>query len=722
MFCDIIIPHAGKKAYTYKCNERVHVGDIVNIPFGKGTARGVVISKSVAKEVDFNIKEVESIAFPEFSLHGPRLDLFNFMVKHYAAFESEAILLFFPPGVLKRSKNECRAKKIEIPPTLTGKKLEIFSYLRTRYPRWIKKSTLTKEFGSNVSNIISELKTEGLITCRDVLKTAKPKPFIYHPEGIKHKEVSMLTEGQQKIYNDVLRDIKNHNFRNFLLFGVTGSGKTAIYYKLFEYVLENNKSGIFLVPEIALTVQSLTYFLNRYKERVFVYHSGLSNTEKNWIAKKCASSDSVVVIGTRSSLFLPISNLSLLVVDEEHDFSYKEEERMPMYDAREIAEFIGRRLNIPVLMGSGTPDVISFYKASIKNDHGIHIITERFKDYANPEIEIVDMKKERPGKALSLHLIDEIKRSLDKKKGIILFINRRGYTPFVQCMDCGKTIYCPMCSVPLVLHKREKVLKCHICGHTEPIPDACPYCGSHNLFFGGYGTERIEEEVKRFFPYATISILDRDTVQKKGMKEKIYRDFINKKIDILIGTQMISVGFDFPHVETVGIINADTGLMFPDYRAEERVAQTLFQVAGRLRKKGKVIVQTRDPEHPIFVYLKNHDYRAFLLYELDNRKRYQYPPFLYLIRIIARSKNAKVAREQIIKINEEIKNTHKDVIILGPAPPPYEKIRGEYRWQLVLKVKENDLDEITESLKSLREESDIRNMKITVNVNPYSML
>lgn len=724
MYCDVVIPDAGKRIYTYKCEDTVKEGDLVTVPFGKGTARGLVITVKETKDVDFNLKEVEDKIFPEFSLDDWRLRLFRFLVEDYAAFPTEVAPLFFPPGILSRSKTECRWVKMEdIPEYLSEKEKEVLLFLKERYPKWVKRNTMAKYFG-NISPIISDLRKRGLIVCRQSMNTSKPKPFKSSIDTMKPKQINVLTKDQMEIYNDLIISIEKNHHKTFLLFGITGSGKTAIYYKLFEYILNRNKSGIFLVPEIALTVQTLTYFLEKYKNKVFVYHSGLSKSEKNWIAQKCATSQSVVIIGPRSSLFLPFKNLSLIVIDEEHDFSYKEEERMPMYDTKKVAEFIGQTLNIPVLLGSGTPDVVSLFHA-INGKYKFHILTERFRDYQVPEIQIVDMKNSGSGSIFSMQLINEVSKSLINKKGVILFINRRGYTPVVQCKDCGRIINCDMCSVPLVVHRRERTLKCHICGHREKIPEACPYCGSPHLNFGGYGTERIEEEIKKFFPDANIAIFDKDTIQRSGMKEKLFRDFVHGKIDILIGTQMLSIGFDFPDVETVGIINADIGLGFPDYRAEEKVAQTLFQVAGRLRKKGKVIVQTRQPEHPIFTYLKKHDYKDFLLYELNNRKQYRYPPYVNIIQTISRSKDEKIAKEAIFKITDEIKqryDSNDSIEILGPSQSVYKKIRGEHRWQLVIKITDTPMKSVLKTLTDLRKLFVSKYLKVTVNINPYSML
>ncbi len=722
MYCDVVIPKAGNKLYTYECPDEVTRGMIVSVPFGKGNARGLVVNTKDSIKSDFEPKKIHRVVFSELALREWRLELFDFITERYAAFPAEVAPLFFPPKILERSKIECRfVRNSIIPDCIKGKREEILLFLKERYPGWIKKSTILKNF-STTSHIIEELEKNGLIECRDSLRTSRPRPFQIPFDTLKKRSITNLTGEQQEIYEDVIDKITNRTFQTILLFGITGSGKTAIYYKLFEYILNKEKSGIFLVPEIALTIQTVTYFLEKFKDRVFVYHSGLTDSEKNWIAQKCATSESVVIIGPRSALFLPFRNLSLIVMDEEHDFSYKEEERMPMYHTRDLAEFIGKTLQIPVLLGSGTPDVISISRA-IEQKYRLHILSERFRDYENPDIEIVDMKKEESGSVFSITLIREVKKSLENKKGIILFLNRRGYTPIIQCKDCGRIITCPMCSVPLVLHRRERALKCHICGHTEDIPEFCPYCGSFNLNYGGYGTERIEEEIKRFFPEARVAIMDRDSISKKGMKEKIYSDFLSGKIDILIGTQMLSLGLDFPNVETVGVINADIGLGFPDYRAEERVAQTLFQVTGRLRKKGRVIIQTRRPEHPIFIYLKNHDYRAFLLYDLDNRKRYLYPPFTNLIQVIVRSQKRGLARDTIFQIKEELlKDMENFDNILGPAPPPYRKVRGEFRWQLVLKVTDKQLKNAMSILKRIREKFSGRDTKITVNLNPYSML
>ena len=724
MLCDVVIPKAGHNVYTYKCNDDVQRGDLVEVPFGKGIARGVVIEIYQEKQLPFEIKNTRKIIFPHFSIKGIRLKLLDFITKYYVSFYSEAVPLFFPPGILERSKIECRYKKNStVKITGSRKKEEIANFLKERYPRWIKRATLTKLFGSGAGNIVNELKEKGIIECREKLITSKPKPFKPLNYYLTRRKIIKLTPQQQKVYNAVMQAMKEKRHETFLLYGITGSGKTAIYYKLFEYILDNNLSGIFLVPEIALTVQTLTYFLEKYGERVFVYHSGLRNSEKNWIYETVSNKESFVVIGPRSALFLPYRNISLIVIDEEHDISYKEEERMPRYDAREVAKYMASSLNIPLLLGSGTPDVVSFYKAR-EEIYNFHLLLERYEEYREPQIEIVDMRKEERGSIFSITLLAEMQRSLNRKKGIILFINRRGYNPVIQCLDCGKIIQCPHCSVPLVVHKKSHTVKCHMCGYTEEIPEICPYCGSFNIQFIGYGTEKTEEEVKRFFPDAKVGILDRDTIQKKGAKEKIYTEFLEGKLQILIGTQMLSVGFDFPNVETVGVLNADIGLGFPDFRAEERVAQTLFQVSGRLRKEGKVIVQTKTPEHPIFTYLKDHNFGAFLLYELDNRKRYKYPPFINLIRVITRSKNTNLGREIIEKIHASLTekfNSH--IEILGPAPPLYYKIRDEYRWHLIIKAPDTLLNSLLGTLLEERiKYKDQRNLKILVDVNPYSVL
>ncbi len=725
MLCDVVIPKAGHNAYTYKCGDEVHRGHIVEVPFGRGTARGVVIRVYSERPLPFKIKPVKDVVFPHFALRGVRLNLLDFMVKQYASFYSEVIPLFFPPGVLERSRIECRYyKNSQSVLNISGtKKEEILNFLKERYPRWIKKTTIIKYFGTGSTSILRELEKKGLIECREKLKTSRPRPLKILQHQLDTRKIEKLTSAQQKVYNAVIDALKNKRHEIFLLYGITGSGKTAIYYKLFEYILNNNLSGLFLVPEIALTVQTLTYFLENYRERVFVYHSGLKSSEKNWISESISNADSFVVIGPRSALFLPYKNLSLIVIDEEHDFSYKEEERMPRYDARDVAKYIASYLDIPLLLGSGTPDVVSFYRAK-EEVYNFHLLLERYEEYREPQIEIVDMRKEEKGSIFSLTLLSEMERSLKRKKGIILFINRRGYNPVIQCLDCGRIIQCPHCSIPLVVHKKSRTIKCHLCGYTEEIPEACPYCGSFNIQFLGYGTEKTEEEVKRFFPDAKTGILDRDTIQRKGVKEKLYMDFLKGKIQILIGTQMLSVGFDFPNVETVGVLNADIGMGFPDFRAEERVAQTLFQVSGRLRKEGKVIVQTRNPEHPIFRYLKDHNFGAFLLYDLDNRKRYRYPPFVNLIRIIARSKDATMCENIINQMHDEInRQFDSEIEILGPAPPLYYRIRDEYRWQLIIKSSDRLLQHILDELLRLRIKfKDDKNVKISVDLNPYSLL
>jgi len=483
----------------------------------------------------------------------------------------------------------------------------------------------------------------------------------------------------------------------FLLFGVTGSGKTEIYLRALAKVVAEGKRGICLIPEIALTAQTVERFASRFPGRVAVLHSALSLGEQfdGWWWTRKGECD--VVIGPRSALFAPQPDLGLIIIDEEHEWTYKQEDKSPRYHARDVAVKLAELSGATVILGSATPDVDSFHKARL-GKYRLVELEERVTSHGYsplPEVSIVDLREELKAGNTSMfsgRLLSAMKEALIQKEQIILFLNRRGTATFVQCQRCGFVFRCPRCSVALTYHSVEKKLVCHRCHYTLLLPVNCPNCLSSRLRFLGIGTQRVEDEVKRFFPQAAVLRWDRDVTKKRYAHEELLNTFRDRKADILIGTQMIAKGLDLPWVTLAGIINADTGLNFPDFRAGERTFQLLCQVAGRAGrgvKVGKVIIQTYSPENYAVQAAAKHDYVSFYNQEIDYRQQYSYPPFSRFVRLVYTHTNEKLCQKEAEKLSslllEKKREEMPDWNLIGPIPAFASRVRGRYRWQIIVR-------------------------------------
>jgi primosomal protein N' (replication factor Y) len=484
----------------------------------------------------------------------------------------------------------------------------------------------------------------------------------------------------------------------FLLFGVTGSGKTEIYLRALAETIAADKRGICLIPEIALTQQTVERFASRFPGRVAVLHSGLSPGEQldewQWIMEGNCD----VVIGPRSALFAPLPRLGLIIVDEEHEWTYKQEDKSPRYHARDVAIKLAQLTDVVVILGSATPDISSFHKAQQGEYHFVELkerITPR--GYAPlPEVSIVDLREELKAgnrSLLSRSLLSAMKETLARGEQIILFLNRRGTATFVRCRNCGFVFRCPRCSIALTYHSVEKRLICHRCRYSVPVSPRCPQCYQRNLRFLGIGTQRVEEEIRHFFPEARLLRWDRDAITGRYAHEELLKEFRDQKADVLIGTQMIAKGLDLPQVTLAGVINADTGLNLPDFRSSERTFQLLCQVAGRAGrgiKAGRVIIQTYSPDNYIIQTAAKHDYAAFYHKEIAYRRRYDYPPFVQLIRLVYTHTSEEACRREAQRVyrqilDEKAKEGAVDFSMIGPVPAFASRARGKYRWQLFLR-------------------------------------
>jgi len=565
-------------------------------------------------------------------------------------------------------------------------------------------------------------------------KNGKSK-LLAEDHSIFHETIpDTLTEGQEIALKKVFSSIEEKDPKPIFLHGITGSGKTEVYLRFLEKLILMGHQALFLVPEIGLTPQLLGRVQSRVGEAVAVYHSSLTEVQRLEEWQKIREGKVHVVVGTRSALFAPFARLGGIVIDEEHDSSYKQEEGF-FYHARDVAVMRAKLEKIPIVLGSATPQVESFANAK-KGKYEYVFLGERAAGATLPEIRVVDMRSvsERdPESGLSKTLRKAIEENLEKKEQTLLFLNRRGFAQFLICEDCGHHWECPNCEITLTVHHHPSRMLCHYCGIEKKIPDLCSQCGSKQLNPCGEGTERLEAMLNDFFPKARIARLDKDSVSKKAHRPALLKSMRAGEIDILVGTQMIAKGHDFPEVTLVGIVNADAGLHFPDFRSQEKGFQQLIQVAGRAGRKNKrgiVYVQTFQPEQSIFKALQTYDYSGFVNDELSHREMLAYSPFSRMVQFrfqsVEKSRVEKAALEVSRFLQRGIKLLSEkgaSVTLLGPAPCPLTKIRGKYRWQLLLKSPQrNPLEWLVLEWRKREEEHPLSRVQVSIDVDPLQML
>ena len=524
-----------------------------------------------------------------------------------------------------------------------------------------------------------------------------------------------LTSDQQKVVDTIMNSSEVPC--TYLLHGVTGSGKTEVYMELIEGMLNSNKTSIVLVPEISLTPQMVTRFKSRFKESIAILHSRLSDGEKYDEYRRIARGEVKIVIGARSAVFAPLKNIGLIVIDEEHTSSYKQDNN-PKYNAIDIAIERSRYHKSLVVLGSATPTLESYAK-TMKGVYKLVSLPKRVNDRKLPTVKIIDMNKEKRNGYFSLDLTNLIKDRLEKNEQIILLLNRRGYSSFITCSNCGYVAKCPNCDITLTYHKSSNMLRCHYCGYADKHNNICSSCGEESMKDLGIGTEKVEEELHKLFDCRVVR-MDYDTTSRKGAHERIINDFKEHKYDILLGTQMIAKGLDFSLVTLVGVINADTSLMIPSYKSSENTFQLLCQVSGRSGRgemPGDVIIQTFNKEHYAIDLVKNHDYLTFFKEEMNIRRKLGYPPYYYLVSIKVISPKYELARDESMKVANKLKKDLNNSIVLGPSVSNVFKVNNQYRFNIIIKYKKEDnlykvLEQIIDYYKSNSK------IKIDIDFNP----
>ncbi|MFC1836069.1 primosomal protein N', partial [Thermodesulfobacteriota bacterium] len=539
-----------------------------------------------------------------------------------------------------------------------------------------------------------------------------------------------LTSGQSEAFIRISRALETGGYQPFLLYGVTGSGKTEVYLLAIQETLKRSKRALVLVPEIALTPQLARRFVRRLGGGIALFHSGLTRPQRLDEWRRIVSGAVNVVIAARSGIFVPLQDMGLIIVDEEHDPSYKQEDSCP-YNARDMALARGWMEGAAVILGSATPAFESFVNAQRGKLVRLDLPT-RHHGGGLPVVDVVDLKTapipDRKHGLFSTPLIEAVEAALAAEEQVVLFINRRGFDTFAQCVSCGYVFKCPNCDVSLTHHKRSRDLRCHLCGFSRMAPPLCPECSGAKMFFGGTGTQKVEEELAALFPAARVERLDRDATRKREDLENILDRFRAKEIDILTGTQMIVKGHDFPGISLVGILCGDQSLHFPDFRASERTFQLITQVAGRTGRatdSGRVLLQTFDPHHDAIRLAASHAYEEFFQCESELREELLYPPFGHLILVRVEGNDEKRVESKAVKIGRQarlFKGQSSDVLILGAAPSPRKKAKGRYRWQILFKGESRG--PLRQMIKDLMEGGHLKahGLKIVVDVDPVDML
>ncbi|OPJ61754.1 primosomal protein N' [Clostridium oryzae] len=717
------------KVFTYGIPEglvnHVNIGSKVKVPFGKGNKKidGYVIElyENASDNIQ-RLKYIDSIVSANILFGEKQVKLIKFMKERYLCSYLDCIRVMLPSGILKNmaSKLEQRLYTAKAPEGNLYKKNYVNIYQAVKHNEGLyNKNRLSNEFGFSLSSINTLIKHQILIVKQQKIDRVSDKIY-------ERYEARKLNNNQKIVYDSIC----NGREDKYLIHGITGSGKTEIYLQLVEKNLKENKDCIVLVPEISLTPQMLERFKGRFGNNISVFHSRMSEGERydEWMRVK--EGRTKLAIGARSAIFLPFNNLGLIILDEEHDGSYKSESN-PKYDCREVAEFVAGNNQAKVVYGTATPSMETYYRAK-KGEVRLLSINSRADNAKLPEVTVVDMRDELISNNRSIfsrELHEDIRNNIEQGNQIILFLNRRGFSPFVSCRSCGFVYRCRQCDISLTYHREDNMLHCHYCGYKERPKNTCPKCGSKYIKYFGIGTEKVEEAVKKYFPGVKTLRMDMDTTRGKDSYINIYEAFKKGEAQVLIGTQMVSKGLDFPNVTLVGILAADLTLNLPDYKSAERTFQLITQVsgrAGRSSKEGKVVVQTYSPEHYSIVSSAHSNYEEFYNEEIGIRKSMEYIPFNDIINVNLNSLNEKLLIDTIRKVYDDLQilfQHDKNVHILGPCPCSISKIKELYRWQIILKGK-FDIDTKQRIKKVVYDNLKFvyNDIKLNLDVNPNTLI
>ena len=693
--------------------EKIREGQYVRVLFGKGNRAEVALVLNLKETSDskYKLKSIDSLVEEEPVLNQEQLDLLRFVVKRYSCTYGSAMHQMVPALVTKRSGRSQLVVSLESPEK-AREALEneaVGSIQQIRALEWLLEveemtlADLMQELSISRSPI-DTLAKNGLVKIRSVKFSAeelqKKEPAEEEIPAVPKEEIDLNTEQQTAVETVLSEEGK----KEFLLFGVTGSGKTEVYLRITEKILSEGGSVLYLVPEISLTPQTVARIRSHFPTRIAVLHSRMTAKERYDSWKMIQKGEVNIVVGARSAVFAPVQNLKLIILDEEHDASYKADTLL-RYSARDVARYRARKAGIKLLLGSATPSIETFYAAKLGYIRLLTLKNRAVSGAVLPKVEIVDMQKELEGNNRSMFsrkLYTAMKEALSRGEQVMLLLNRRGFSQNVYCTSCRSMIRCPECDVPMTLHTktmgRHKLLICHYCGKVIPQPDTCPYCSSEYLAIRGDGVQKLEDWAEQDFPGARVLRMDQDTTSYRGAHEKILTAFKNHEADILVGTQMIAKGHDFPKVSVVGILGADNVLWQSDYRARERAFQLLAQISGRAGRgdvPGRVFIQTLCPDSEIYTYAASQDYEKFFESEIKYREQLSYPPFRAIGGIMITHENEEACSMQANMVagtlREMAVNLGDDMMILGPCPAGIPRLMNRYRYQIVVRAKNKGL-------------------------------
>ena len=710
--------------FDYLSNYPLQIGIRVLVPFGRQKLVGYIesieethLSKDVLeKEAGFSYHYISEVIDDE-PLLNDELQQLAYQLSKLTLSPRIACLQAMLPAQLKPSTNKAVGIKTKravevisqgIPQT--SKQKECLEYL-IQHPL----STL-KDIPYSAS-VIDKLINQGFVQYKEVEVYREPPST-----SLKEKSEVELTSLQQNVVQGIL----SKKERVSLIHGVTGSGKTEVYLALAKAMLKQEKSVIMLVPEISLTPMMVDIFKQRFQDDVAILHSRLSQGEKYDEYRRIKRQEVKIVVGARSAIFAPLENIGLIILDEEHDGSYKQDSQ-PRYLTSQVAKIRAQYHHAHVVLGSATPSLESYSRAQ-KGVYDLYTLDKRINQKPMPDVEIVDMVEEMKKRNYSLFsrtMKERIQETIDRGEQVILLLNKRGYATFVRCQDCGEVIKCPHCDVTLTYHKDEHQLKCHYCDYHEPYPRVCPSCRQHHLKTVGYGTQKLEEEIERIFKDAKVIRYDVDTTRQKNGHHQLLEKFKNKEANVLLGTQMIAKGLDFEDVTFVGVLNADLSLNVPDFRSNERTFQLLCQVSGRSgrgQKSGTVVIQTYNPDHYAITCASKHDYISFYKQEMLYRQKAKYPPYCHMVSLLIQGKNEQVVHTTALDIKNYLGGTFKESIVLGPAKSMIYKMSDFYRERILIKFKNSQ--EVYQTLSHVNEYYKKQKRKVTVvcDFNPYTQI
>lgn len=727
MYAEVLIEYKVKsldRSFTYKVPEQlehvVKIGMKVSVPFGQGDSiiNGFIINIKTEENYG-NLKSIVCVNDPELVLTTELIKLGEYLRDTTLSTLISAYQTMLPSS-LKIKNQKSHYEKFT-------------TYLKLKMPKEFVKSYIVEVKGAKQKEILEDLlgsdkvlksayapcSVKSLLD-KGIIEELKESTYRIDKSSSKGENLVELTDDQKNCLKEILAH--RNESKTYLIHGVTGSGKTEVYMHLIEEVVKSGKCAIMLVPEITLTMQVVENFYNRFGSDVSILHSGLSQGEKYDEYLKLLRGDTHIVVGTRSAIFAPIENLGIIIIDEEHSESYKQD-NTPRYNAIDIAKWRSDYNSIPLVLGSATPTYETYARA-LKGVYNLLSLPKRIGGAELPSITIVDMAEEarRRNMILSNMLKDLLSERLSKGEQSILLLNRRGFGTVVSCSTCGHTFKCPNCDITLTYHKSSNALRCHYCGYFIKKPEVCSECKEGTIKDSGVGTERLEEEIKKLYPEARVVRMDADTTSKKGSHEKIIKDFREEKYDILLGTQMISKGLDFPKVSLVGVISADASLNIPDFRSGERTFALLNQVAGRAGRSGlksEVVIQTFNPDNFTLKMVESGSFLKNYQYEMAVRKKLKYPPYYYLVLVRVCSRVYEDASIEVTKVANYLKNhIDKETIVLGPTTAGVFRINNVYRFQIVVKYR---FDE--QLMNTLHEVDSMyinhKTVYLEVDINPY---